>query len=144
MQSSNSSSPKRVLNKRGRLLVGIIVAIVAVIAIIFGIQKAIAAHETWKAKQPLLVIQDSYGKLHKVYKDAVTLTITGPARVWSPLHGIAVREEKWSFAHFQTPDTAIQLATQGGSYIVFIQPADWSGVDNDLKHCLYTMQINLL
>ena len=143
MNHSNSSSTKRRLNARGRWLIAIIVAIVAVPVGIYGTNRAITLHKNWEAKQPILVVLDSYGKIHNVYKDGKTLTITGPAKVWSPLNGIGVQEEKWNFAHFQIADEAMQLATQGGSYIVFIQPAGWNSVDHDLKKCLATVQINL-
>lgn len=142
MQNSNSRSTRRKQRIR-RLFATLIVITLMITAVVFGIKKAYASHQKWFSSQPIICIEDSYGKVHNLYNVYDSIEITGPVRIWSPRFGIGAQESSWHYAHYQTQGTKMQLATQGGSYIIFLQPCGWNSVDRDLKNCVGQILIDL-
>ena len=125
---------KSAIWRRRAVGITVMVAIVATLSVIGGC-KAFAAYHNWHDHLPLLCIKDSYGKVTNFdHEDGIM--VTGPAEVWSPRYGIAVRGSHWQYAQFQLCDTKMELRTQGGEYTVFLQPAGWGEVDHDLGHSI--------
>ena len=155
LQLSNSktrTSISRAQIGRRRRIIAAIVIFMVLVAIAIPVTHAIgAACQKWEDAKQVLVVEDSYGKLHRLHSlsDLHDFAVTGPARVWSEKYAIGIDlfvgdKPQWGHhTQFSGRDTAMKLTTQGGDYTVYLQPPAGRGVDYDLTHNVRSVVIHL-
>ena len=122
MNSSHSRSTRGQIGRRRRIVAIVIMIVLVTIVMGFGLKKVYASYKRWQKSRPVLCIEDSYGKRTDIHNRNQFVTVNGPARVWSPRFNLAIWEKKWEYPRFQDADRAVELKTQGGEYLIFLQP----------------------
>jgi hypothetical protein len=128
------------LKKFMRWLLVIAITVIIIVAASYGIVRCFA---NWQQHQPLLVIVDGYGDQTKIWKPYQAISVSGPAKVWSPRYDIGIWEDGWKHPKFQMSDVSVALKKRGGKYTFYLQPTGWGGIDRDLRHEVGEITIDL-